>query len=101
MIEVTDEIEHDNIAAVQGIADLYTIHFGDPADDGFSDRLDEVSDDASLQFFRDARMSCESHGVPEDEYVDVILDGMRLVFRRQTEEMLSDLRYNMELIFSL
>ena len=80
---------------VDDISQMWEDVFGGDPD------MDDLSDDVGTQLLRDSSERCGRAGIPRDERVDVIMAGVRKFQERQMEEGLQDLRYQLELMFSI
>ena len=80
------------------IAAMYADMIGDDADDI---DMEELSDDAMMQFIKKANEICESHNVPRGDRAEVIGDGFERYLKESIEAPVEQFRYQLQLIYSL
>lgn len=93
--DTSPSVAEEHPEVVDDIAEIWADVFGGGAD------MEEMSDDVGMQLFRDSSERCGRAGIPRDERVDVIMEGIRKFQMQQMEEDLQDLRYQLEMMFSL
>lgn len=80
---------------VDDITESFASTFGGGAD------VNDLSDDAFMQFVKNASERCGMAGIERDQRVDVIMAGIRGFVMERAEENLQDIRWQLELMFSL
>lgn len=95
MDEFDDPYDPPSNEAAQEIAEMFKSNL-----DQFDD-FDEMSDDAGMMWIQDANEICKNHGIERQWRTGVILDGIRYAQEQKIEEGLTEIRFQLELMYSL